>query len=112
MSNRPLEAALTEAERDALACFCHDRICPIHNECDRICPIHNEGAGGHIEYETGDLFSRVARIKAEAVQAERERIAREIEALRCPGSPPSPLARYAYETAKEHAAEIARSEGR
>lgn len=98
MSNRPSEGALTGAEIRVIA-----KHVPGANRAE-------EPYGW--DKNTKALCAIVARIKAEAVQAERERIAREIEALRCPGSPPSPLARYAYETAKEHAAEIARSEGR
>jgi len=45
---------------------------------------------------------------ADREKALRGSIAQEIEAIPCPGSPPQPLARYAFETAKEKAANIAR----
>lgn len=49
-----------------------------------------------------------ARAERDAVRAVAERIAEAIEALPCPGSPPDPLAKYAFETGKAHAANIAR----
>lgn len=54
-------------------------------------------------------LTTTARLVTEAVAGERERVAAAIEALVCPGSPPAPLAKYAYEPAKEHAAAIART---
>ena len=44
--------ALTEAERDALACRCHESICPIHNEA----------SDGYVEHEADALIAVVERI--------------------------------------------------
>lgn len=98
MSNRPSEAALTEAEREAV----------------------NAATCGNCGERTA-VLNLAARIKAEAVQAERERIAREIEAKYLgPDSgrqhdgrdAPDAHLRNAYDEGLQAAAEIARGEGR
>ena len=71
--------------------------------------------------EVDPLIAAVARIKAEAVQAERERIAREIESQYLgPDSgrqhdgreAPDAALRHAFDEGLEYAARIARGEGR
>ena len=47
-------AALSEAEQNALACRCHEALCPLHNEA----------SDGHVEHEVTDLLATVERIIA------------------------------------------------
>jgi hypothetical protein len=56
----------------------------------------------------GYLADALAPVVAAMLAEQRKQIAAEIEALPCPGSPPAPLARYAFETGKDSAARIAR----
>jgi hypothetical protein len=62
---------LTELEQDALACRCHEAICPLHNEA----------SDGYVEHEVSDLLASVARIKAEARAAGAADLAAKITAL-------------------------------
>ena len=47
-------AVLSEAEQSALACRCHEALCPLHNEA----------SDGYVEHEVADLLATVERIIA------------------------------------------------
>ena len=112
--------SLTEAEREALTCDCekyeHDEDWP-----ELWCPFHADRPGFDTGVSAGEMAARVEKIIDARVQAERERIAREIESRYLgPDSgrqhdgrdAPDAHLRNAFDEGLEYAARIAWGEGR
>lgn len=53
--------ALTEEQRNALACTCHESICPLHNEA----------SDGYVEHSADELLAKVERILRDRLAATR-----------------------------------------